>query len=142
MATPIRVTLKYVEILDRKDLDQEGEFIFEFKASVPGGAEQATRIPDEGHLSISDHPAMRKVTLNKVIFEGDVEDGDTLVLEGAARELDRISADDHLAPYRRELEGPVSDWLGTYSPWDEGSAHSSDPEQLGDWRLSFVVEQV
>lgn len=141
-ATPIRVTLRYLEILDRKDLDAEGEFVFEFKASVPDrGVEQVTRIPEQGHLSISDHPSMNKLTMNKVIFEGDVEDGETLVLEATGTELDRLSAHDHLNAYRRELTGPVSDWLGRYSPWDEGSGHSSDPEQLGDWRISFEVEQ-
>lgn len=143
MAKKIRVTLQYIEILDRKDFDQEGEFVFEFKASVPEqGLEQSTRIPEQGHWSISDHPAMNKVTVNRVIFEGEVEDGDTLALEGHGTELDQISAHDLLTPYRREITGPVSDWLGRYSPWDEGSEHQTDPEQLGDWRLSFVVEEV
>lgn len=142
MATAIRVTLQYVEILDSKDFDKEGEFVFEFGASVPGrGVEQTTRIPEQGHWSISDHPAMNRVTVDKVIFEGEVEDGDTLVLEGHGTELDRISSHDVLTPYRRELTGPVADWLGRYSPWDEGTEHDTDPEQLGDWRLAFVVEE-
>lgn len=142
MATPIRVTLKYVEILDSKDFDKEGEFVFEFKVSAPGrGVEQSTRIPEKGHWSLSDHPAMNRVTVDRVIFEGEVEDGDTLVVDGKATELDRISADDVLTEYHRELTGPVADWLGLYSPWDEGTEHETDPEQLGDWRISFVIEE-
>lgn len=142
MAKKIRVTLRYIEILDSKDLDGEGEFVFEFKGAVPDrGEEQTLRIPDEGHLSISDHPAMRKVTLNKVIFEGQVEDGDTLVLEGKGTELDTISAHDELNPFRREFTGAVSDWIGEHSPWDEGTADAADPEQLGDWRIAYGIEE-
>ena len=142
MAKKIRVTLRYIEILDSHDLDGEGEFVFEFKGSVPDrGEEQTLRIPDSGHMSISDHPAMRKVTLNKVFFEGEVEDGETLVLEGNGTELDQISANDELNPFRREFTGSVSDWLGEYSPWDEGTADLKDPEQLGDWRLAYGIEE-
>jgi hypothetical protein len=140
-ARHIRVTVSYVEILDNKDLDEHGEFVFEFKAMVPGrGIEQSTRVPETGHLAISDHPSMNKVSLNTKIFEGQVEEGDTLVLEAAARELDRMSKDDELTHYRRELSGPLSDWAGSYTPWDEGSADQADPEQLGDWRLAYEVE--
>lgn len=144
MATKhIRVTLRYVEILDSKDLDGEGEFVFEFTGSVPDRSEeQSIRIPESGHMSISDHPAMRKVTMNKVIFDGEVEDGETFVLEGKGTELDRLSANDELTAYRREFTGDVDEWLGSYSPWDEGSAHDTDPEQLGDWRISYSIEAV
>lgn len=137
----IRVTITYVEILDSKDLDEYGEFVFEFKGSVPArDLEQITRIPETGHLAISDHPSMNKVSLNTVIFDGLVNDGETLVLEGKPTELDKLSADDELNPYRRELTGPIEEWAGKYSPWDEGTGHSSDPEQLGDWRLALEVE--
>lgn len=142
MAT-IRVTLRYIEILDRKDLDEHGEFVFEFKGSVPEkGLEQTTRIPDEGHLSISDHPSMNKLTFDQEIFLGAVEDGDTLVLEANGKELDTFSADDPLNPYRREFTGPVAGWVGQHSPWDEGSDDHRDPEQLGDWRFAFAIEEV
>jgi hypothetical protein len=142
MAKKIRVTLRYIEILDSKDLDGEGEFVFEFKGSVPErGEEQKLRIPDSGHMSISDHPAMRKVTLNKVFFEGEVEDGETLVLEATGEEFDRLSANDHLQAYRREFTGDVAGWLKEYSPWDEGGAGERDPEQLGDWRLAYSIEE-
>ena len=143
MATNIRVTLRYVEILDSKDADGEGEFVFNFSGAVPDrGEEQSLRIPETGHMSISDHPSMRKVTMNKVIFEGEVGDDETFVVEGKGEELDRISRNDQLRDYRREFTGPVSDWVGEYSPWDEGSADAADPEQLGDWRLAYSIEAV
>jgi hypothetical protein len=139
-ARHVRVTVSYIEILDRKDLDEHGEFVFEFRATVPGRPlDQATRVPESGHLSISDHPSMNKVSLNTVIFEGEVEEGDTLVLEVEGRELDMMSKDDELNSYRRELTGPVSGWAGSYTPWDEGTDSAADPEQLGDWRLAYTV---
>ncbi len=142
MAKKIRVTLRYIEILDSKDLDGEGEFVFQFKGSVPErGEEQTLRIPKSGHMSISDHPAMRKVTLNKVFFEGEVEDGETLVLEATGEELDKLSANDQLNPFRREFTGDVAGWVGEYSPWDEGGDGEKDPEQLGDWRLAYAIEE-
>lgn len=140
-ARHIRVTVTYIEILDRKDYDEHGEFVFDFTASVPGrDVEQKTRVPESGHLAISDHPSMNKVTLNTKIFEGEVNEGESLVLEVEGTELDRISPDDKLTSYRRELTGSPSEWGGTYTPWDEGSAQAPDPEQLGDWRLAYLVE--
>lgn len=141
-ATRIRVTLRYVEILDRKDLDEYGEFVFTFKGSVPErDVVQEIRIPETGHLSISDHPAMNRLSMNKVVFEGEVADGETMVLEANGEELDMLSPNDHLAPYRREFTGPVADWLGEHTPWDQGSDEEADPEQLGDWRFGFAIER-
>ena len=143
MATKhIRITLRYVEILDSKDADGVGEFFFTFKGSVPDrGEEQTVRIPEKGYMSISEHPSMRKVTMNTVIFDGEVEDGETLVVEGQGEEQDRISANDQLNAYRREFTGDVASWVGSYSPWDEGSEDTQDPEQLGDWRIAYSIEE-
>ena len=138
----IRVTLRYVQILDRKDYDEHGEFVFRFKGSVAGGAAQEKRIPETGHLAISDHPSMNRLTLNTVFFEGQVEDGQTLVLEGTGEEMDKVSANDQLASYRREFTGPVSEWLGEHTPWDQGTDDVADPEQLGDWRFAFAIEEI
>ncbi|HUG41328.1 MAG TPA: hypothetical protein VMM12_12645 [Longimicrobiales bacterium] len=139
--TRIRITLRYLEVLDRKDLDDYGEFVFRFKGSVPErGVVQETRIPETGHYSISDHVAMNRLTLDKVVFDGEVQDGETLVLEATGEELDRLSANDYLAPYRREFTGPVSGWIGDHTPWDEGSDDVTDPEQLGDWRFAFRID--
>ena len=138
-ARHIRITISYVEILDRKDLDEHGEFVFQFKAGVVGGAEKSTRVPEKGHLAISDHPSMNKVSLNTTIFDGDVDDGATLVVEASGEELDQISANDKLTSYRREFTGSAADWAGKYGPWDEGSSHDADPEQLGDWRIAYEI---
>lgn len=141
--TRIRVTLRYIEVLDRKDLDEYGEFVFRFKTSVPAREiERAVRIPESGHYSVSDHPSMNKLKLDKVIFEGEVWDGDTLVLEASGEELDMLSPNDHLAPYQREFSGPVTTWLGRHSPWDEGSDDAKDPEQMDDWRFSFEIQDI
>lgn len=143
MATPVRVTLRYIQILDRKDLDEYGEFVFEFGVSVPErDLRQVTRIPDSGHMSLSDHAAMNKVTLDRVIFEGEVADGETLVVEASGEELDTLSSNDQVNDYRRVFKGPVSGWLGNYTPWDEGSDEKTDAEQLGDWRLSYTIERL
>ena len=142
-ATAIRLTLRYVQILDSKDYDEHGEFVFRFKGSVPArGVVQEVRIPDKGHLQISEHAASNKVTLNKVIFEGEVNDGETFVLEASGEELDTLSANDQLAPYRREFTGPVAGWIGQHTPWDEGTDDVADPENMDDWRFAFAIERI
>jgi hypothetical protein len=139
----IRVTLRYIEVLDRKDLDEYGEFVFRFKASIPEReVERSVRLPESGHYSVSDHPAMNRLKLDKVIFESEVSDGDTLVLEASGEELDFLSPNDQLAPYRREFSGPVSSWIGRHTPWDEGTDDVADPEQMDDWRFSFEIEDI
>ena len=141
--THIRLILRYLEILDRKDLDQHGEFVFEFSGGVPQrDVRQTVRVPESGHLSISDHPSMNKVTLNQVVFEGEIQDGESFVVEAKGEELDQLSANDELTPYRREFTGSPGSWAGSYSPWDEGSADDADPEQLGDWRIAYAIEVV
>lgn len=141
--TRLRITLRYIEVLDRKDLDEYGEFVFRFKTTIPErNTEHAVRLPESGHYSVSDHPSMNRLKLDKVIFEGEVADGETLVLEATGEELDFLTPNDHLVPYRRAFTGPVAGWLGRHSPWDEGSDHAKDPEQLEDWRFSFEIENV
>ena len=141
-STPIRVVLRYIEILDSHDLDGTGEFVFQFKASVPeSGLSREVRIPEQGHIEISDHPSMNKMTMEKELFHGVGEDGETLVLDANGTELDRFSPNDELNPYRRECTGPVSDWIGEHGPWDEGGKDAADPEQLGDWRFALRSEE-
>ena len=142
-ATQVRVTLRYVEILDRKDLDDYGEFVLQFTASVPESETvRKTRIPEKGHLSVSDHPSMNRMTVDTVLFEGPISDGQSLVLEAHGEELDKISGNDPMTPYRRKFAGPVSGWVGEHTPWDEGTDSEADPEQLGDWRFGFAIETV
>jgi predicted RNA-binding Zn ribbon-like protein len=76
------------------------------------------------------------VTLNKVLFESDIEDH--LVVELFGEELDTFSANDELDRYRREFRGPVDDWVALYEPADEGS---SDPEAMSNWRISYIIEK-
>lgn len=140
-AKRLRVTLRYIEILDSKDVDMYGEFRFRFQVSVSNRqVARETRIPEEGHLSISDHPSMNKIKRQDVLFEADVEDGDTLVVEAGGEELDTLSANDQLTGYRREFTGPIDGWVGEYGPWDEGGDQTPDPEQLGDWRIAYAIE--
>lgn len=142
-ATNVRVTVRYVEILDRKDLDDYGEFVFTFSASVPEQDDvRKTRVPEDGHLSISDHPSMNRVSVDTVVFEGTISDGDSLILEAEGQELDKISGNDPVTPYRRKFTGPVSSWVGEHTPWDQGTDTEADPEQLGDWRFGFTIETV
>jgi hypothetical protein len=142
-ATRIRVTLRYIEVLDRKDLDEYGEFVFRFKTTIPErGVEQEVRLPESGHYSVSDHPSMNRLKLDRVIFEGEIDDGETMVLEATGEELDLLTPNDHLEAYRRVFSGSVSEWVGRHSPWDEGSDAAVDPEQLKDWRFAFAIEDV
>lgn len=144
-AQRLRVTLRYIEILDSKDFDTVGEFRFRFRVTVPEREiEQVTHIPDAAKppLSISEHPAMNRVTVNEVLFDGTVEDGERLVISADGEEHDRLSPNDPLRAYERVLTGPVDSWHGDYSPWDEGTAEEADPEQLGDWRFAYTIEPV
>lgn len=141
----LRVTLRYIEILDSKDIDTTGEFRFRFRVAVPEReVEQVTHIPDETNapLAISEHPAMNRVTFDQVLFEGDIEDGDQLIISASGEDHDRLSRNDPLRSYERVLTAPVDGWIGDYTPWDEGSADEPDPEQLGDWRFAYAIERV
>ena len=139
-AKRLRVKLRYIEILDRKDIDEYGEFRFHFKAGPPGRVRE-THIPDaSGHLKISDHPSMRKVARDDVLFEGEIREGESLVVEARGEELDSMSANDTLNAYRREFSGSLDGWVGEHGPWDEGGEETRDPEQLGDWRLAYAIE--
>ena len=137
----IRVTLKWIKILDKLEpfFKETGEFRFRSRVSSEnsGGLSEETRFPEEGHYSLSDKPGWNFVTLNKVLFEGDVEDH--LVVDLLGEEIDLLSANDELDRYRREFKGPVDDWAGLYEPADEGS---SDPEAMSNWRISYIIERL
>jgi hypothetical protein len=141
----IRVTLRYIEILDSKDIDTTGEFRFRFRAGVPERDELTeTRIPGdpEKHLSISEHPAMNRVSFTDVLYEGEIAASESLVVEAQGEDIDRLSANDALTSYRRVFEAPIFNALGEHGPWDEGSPEEPDPEQLGDWRFAYAIEAV
>jgi hypothetical protein len=136
----IRVTLQWIKILDKMEpfFKETGEFRFSSKISTDnaGGFSSETRFPEEGHYSLSDKPGWNFVTLNKVLFEGEVEDH--LIVELMGEEIDLMSANDQLDKYERVHQGPVDDWIGLYEPADEGS---DDPEAMSNWRISYIIEK-
>ena len=141
----IRVTLRYIEILDSKDVDTWGEFRFRFRAGVPERDEVLeSRIPEDedSYLSVSEHPAMNRISVDRVLFEGSVGPGESLLVEAEGEEVDRFTPNDPITPYSRVFSGPVETALGEHGPWDEGNGEEDDPEQLGDWRFAYVIEAV
>lgn len=139
----IRVTLRWLQILDNLEpaFDEKGEFRFRSRVSSRNGdVVKEVQFPESGYYSISDHPSWNRLNkLDKVLFEGEVEDH--LVVELFGEELDKMSANDHLETYRREFEGPVDQWVGKYSPGDEGGKET-DPENMSNWRIGYDIEIV
>ena len=138
-AQRIRVTLRWIQVKDNKEApwDDEGEFRFRARVTTAGHTRE-TEIPEDGHWSISDHPRRSRVErIDRVLYEG--EAGDSLVIEMSGFEIDQLSRNDALAPYRREYQGAPSSWAGLHQPTDEGS---NDPESLVDWRVAYDIELV
>lgn len=137
----IRVTLLWVQVLDKLEpfFKEKGEFRFKAKLSSDnrGGITKEINFPEEGFYEVSDHPAWNKVVLNKVLFEGEVDDH--LVVELMGEELDTMSANDLLDHYKRVFTGSPDQWVGWYGPGDE---RSGDPENLSNWRVCYEIEKV
>jgi hypothetical protein len=137
----IRVTLRWIKILDNPEpfYQETGELRFCSRVSNESsqGFSHEARFPEEGHYSLPDKPGWNYVTLNKTLFEGKAEGH--LIVELFGEEIDLLSANDQLDHYRREHRGPVDDWVGLYEPANEGS---DDPEAMGNWRISYVIEKV
>lgn len=139
MAERVRVTLRWIQILDNMEpfYKERGEFRFTARVAGDGGAgAQETRFPTEGHYEISDHPAWNKLNLDRVIFEGEVENQLTVELMG--EELDTLSTNDQLDHYKRVFTGAPTSWAGSYGPGDEG--RSTDPENMTNWRVNYSIE--
>ncbi len=142
MADKIRVVLRSLTILDKMEpfFKETGEFVFRTRVTTDAGegaVVQESRIPETGFWSISDHPRWNTVKhINKVLFEG--EAGKQLTVEMFGEELDQMSANDELDPYRRVFDGPVESWIGRYQPRDEGS---TDPEVMTKWRIAYDIER-
>lgn len=137
----IRVILRMIQIHDNLEplLDDEGEF--RFRATVSsrnrGGIKEETRLPRKKKFyRISDNPAWNRLTLDEVLFEGEVDDH--LEIEILGEELDFLSPNDELTPYRRTFEGPPSSWIGMHRPGDE---ESNDPERMDDWWVYLEIER-
>ena len=134
----IRVVLRWIQIKDSKEAvwDDEGEFRFRSKITT-GGDSHEVELPEQGYWTISDHPRRNKVDkIDKTLYEGEARESLTVELFGV--ELDQLTADDHLADYRREFSGPAASWIGRHQPSDEGSG---DPENMVDWRICYDIEQ-
>lgn len=135
----IRVILRWIQIKDKLEpfFKEHGEFFFRTKVTTAGKSVEH-RLPEEGHWEISDHPRFSKVDkIDKILFEG--EPGDTLTVELFGEEIDQLSANDHLDPYRKEFVGDAAGWVGLHAPGDEGS---DDPENMGNWRVAYQIETV
>jgi hypothetical protein len=138
-ARKVRVILRWVQIKDNLEpfFKEHGEFFFTTKVTS-GSQVRETRLPEKGHWEISDHPRFSKVDkIDTVLFEGAA--GDRLVVELFGQEIDQLSANDHLDPYRKEFIGSPESWVGRYAPGDEGS---TDPENMRNWRICYDVELV
>jgi hypothetical protein len=139
----IRVILRMVQIHDNLEpaWDEEGEFRFTAKVSSPnrGGILKETILPPpESGLKfykVSDNPAWNRLKLDKVLFEGEVDD--RLEVEILGEELDFLSPNDQLDLYHRVFEGDPASWVGLYHPGDEGS---SDPERMSNWWVYLEIE--
>jgi hypothetical protein len=141
----VRVTLRYIEILDSKDIDTVGEFRFRFRAGVPERDDVVeSRIPEDehAHLSISEHPARNRVSMGTVLFEGDVGPGDSLLVEADGEEVDRFTPNDPITSVPPRLSSAARCRTRRARPWDEGIDGEGDPEQLNDWRFAYVIEAV
>ncbi|MEJ2202643.1 MAG: hypothetical protein P8170_00900 [Gemmatimonadota bacterium] len=134
----IRVILRWIQVTDIHEApgDQEGEFRFRSRVATGDEANELQFPTPPSYWTFRDDPRFNKMDkIDKVLFEG--EAGDSLVVELSGEELDLLSPNDQLEPYRKEFTGPVSSWLGRYQPTDEGVG---DPENLKDWRICYDVE--
>jgi len=141
----IRVVLRWVQILDKMEpaWKEKGEFRFTARISSEnrGGVIKELRFPEQGHYDISDHPAWNKVVLNRTLFEGELDDH--LVVELNGEEIDTLSKNDQLDPYRREFRGNPASWAGWYGPGDDvppDQGNPADPENMSNWRICYVIE--
>ena len=140
----IRIVLEKIQILDDKDpwFFGRGEFVLygwvHFNHNP--NRKHRIRIPDKGHLKISDRPGKNIVQLDSVIFEGYVGANDDMTITILPEEQDLFTCDDKLVRYRRSFNRPPEKWVGCYAPGDEAPA--DDAESLADWRLWYRIESL
>ncbi|WP_455375757.1 WD40/YVTN/BNR-like repeat-containing protein [Kaarinaea lacus] len=140
----IRVVLEKVQILDDKDpwFFGRGEFVFNGWVHFNNNPNRShrIRIPDKGHLKISDKPGKNIVQLDTVIFEGYVGANDNMSITILPEEQDLFTRDDNLVRYHRTFMAPPEHWVGHYVPGDEEPG--KDAERLPDWRLWYRIESL
>jgi hypothetical protein len=140
MAERVKVTLRWIQILDNLEpaWKERGEFRFTSRVTADGKLAE-TKFPKEGYYEISDHPAWNKLNLERVIYEGPVEN--SLVVELLGEEIDLLSANDHLDTYHREFAGDPASYAGHYGPGEfEADIDPNDPENMSNWRVSYLIE--
>lgn len=141
MAERIRITLRWVQVLDTLEPFFESRGEFRFRARVTADAQvQETQFPRDGHYEITAHPDWNRVQLDRVIFLGPVSQ--RLVVELMGEEIDAVSANDKLVHYRREFGGSPAAWIGRYGPGENDTDRdASDPESMSNWRVSYLIEK-
>jgi hypothetical protein len=140
MAERVKVTLRYIQILDNMEpfYKERGEFRFSARVTADGKTHES-QFPKEGYYEISDHPAWNKLNLDRVLYEGPV--ANSLAIELMGEELDFMSANDQLDHYKREFGGSPGEWMGEYGPGEfEADIDPNDPENMSNWRVSYVIE--
>ena len=139
----IRVTLRWVQILDIMESawEEVGEFRFQTRVATPAEV-QEFHFPETGHYEISDHPAWNKLQLDRVIYEGPA--AEPMVVELMGEEIDTLSANDLLDHYRREFTGSPDTWFGWYGPGEDVPPgmykRSEDPEMMEKWRVCYIIQ--
>lgn len=137
-AGEIEIILRWIQILDSHDLDEEGEFRFLSKITTAGQTHEKRFPGGDGYWVISENPARNIVDkIDLTLYKGPA--GDSLVVELYGEELDKFSKNDELETYRKEFTGDRSTWIGRHQPTDEGTG---DPENLTDWRLCYDIVEV
>ena len=134
----IEVILRWIQILDSHDLDEEGEFRFKSKITTAGKTHELAFPGGDGYWVISENPARNIVDkIDLTLYRGPA--GSDLVVEITGEELDKLTPNDQIETYRREFTGDRSSWIGRHQPTDEGTG---DPENLTDWRLCYDILEV
>jgi photosystem II stability/assembly factor-like uncharacterized protein len=138
----LRIVLEKVQILDDHDpwLRGAGELRFNATVGFNGEAcrEHRHRVPQRGHLEISDAPGKNVRQVDACIFDGYVAESDRLSFSIQPVEEDWPDHDDLLQRYTRAFSGPPETWVGQYRPGDE----PADPEQRHDWKVWYRIESV
>ena len=129
----IRVVLRRIQLLESKEpfFKARGEYSFRARVSVEGGSASETILPEKGYYSLSAEPGKNIVPLQLTLYEGQPEG--SLTVELNATELDKMSANDNFTPYRKTFSGAPDSWVGSYGP--------AGDEDLGDWRIWYLIER-
>jgi hypothetical protein len=134
----LRVTLRWIDILQTFDpfFKTKGEFRFVAIVTAHGHPPVVTMLPEMGHISIGSALGENRITFDTLLFDGPVDAALTVDITG--EEVDMLSRNEQLPPYRRTFHGDPTAWIGRQAPGDETPGH--DPENLRSWRLCYDIE--